>query len=512
MTDHLKPLRLALHGMDSRHVTMLMLFLKGPCKGEAVVVNSPEDADANVFDADVPESLKLLTAHLKQELQKPAIVLTLQNFSLEQVLYVKKPVQTGDMLRVLNEAKKLASELAKKKEALDKLVPVSTAANDLFDFFNDELFHYLASSKWEDDPVPDLSDERQTIHTTNLSHHEDSIVFSQATLLSGSDSFAQESAAIEFSKQEEIDRKDEADEFNESQADNTGNSVPPSPISSESVLPVDGEVKESNQALNDSHEPNLKNYVIDLELSKTAKHQTAMRLDEKGFHERIAAIEEIDLKRPESSWNYNPKDYLQGYFQDALILSRRQNMPVMLQSAWQPITLLPRTQEVWLKADDSELSFFAGIKLKHKTIDSKISFTAVDPATMNLTVALDKFQTMEAFLWKLACWASKGRFPQAINVDQPVCLKYWPNFTRLLITPHALRIAALLIKGPRNMSNIARVLNIKPQYVYVFISAAYAVGLVSQAKRQSDLLVQPQATMSNKTQGLLARIMSKLRK
>ena len=90
-------------------------------------------------------------------------------------------------------------------------------------------------------------------------------------------------------------------------------------------------------------------------------------------------------------------------------------------------------------------------------------------------------------------------------------MKSWPNFTRLLVTPHAMRISALLIQGPRTLSNVAEVLNIKPQYVFVFISSACALGLTGQAKREVDVLVQSPEIKPNKEKGLLSRIISKLR-
>ena len=62
------------------------------------------------------------------------------------------------------------------------------------------------------------------------------------------------------------------------------------------------------------------------------------------------------------------------------------------------------------------------------------------------------------------------------------------------------------------MGNVAEALNIKPQYVFVFISAAYALGLTGQARRETDVsLVPPVEIKENKNKGLLSRIMSKLR-
>lgn len=60
------------------------------------------------------------------------------------------------------------------------------------------------------------------------------------------------------------------------------------------------------------------------------------------------------------------------------------------------------------------------------------------------------------------------------------------------------------------MGNIAQTLNIAPQDVFVFVSAAYAVGLVDQVKRAADSLVQPPDIKPTKGYGLLGRILNKL--
>jgi len=182
-----------------------------------------------------------------------------------------------------------------------------------------------------------------------------------------------------------------------------------------------------------------------------------------------------------------------------------------LNSGWNPVIIFPQNNEIWLDADDKQLRAFSGLIISN-TLDGKISTTALTFESSSLSRSLEKFHSMDAFLWKVACWASKGRYPIAIDITQPVYLKSWPNFTRLLITPHALRISALLIRGPRTLANVAEVLNIKPQYVFVFISAAYALGLTGQARRESDALIaQSSEIKANKNKGFLGRIMSKLR-
>jgi hypothetical protein len=74
-----------------------------------------------------------------------------------------------------------------------------------------------------------------------------------------------------------------------------------------------------------------------------------------------------------------------------------------------------------------------------------------------------------------------------------------------------MRIAALLIDGPRTAMNLADALNIKPQYVFVFISAAKTLGLLGQAKRNADILTAPPEIKPSKSKGILSRILGRLR-
>jgi len=258
----------------------------------------------------------------------------------------------------------------------------------------------------------------------------------------------------------------------------------------------------------------LKSFVIDDdERKKTAKHQAAMQLNEKGFNAFIGNVTGLDVNDPNqfAVAKYNPKDYFQGHVESAFKISREQGEIMQLNSGWNPVIIFPQNNEIWLDADDKQLRAFSGLIISN-TLDGKISTTALTFESSSLSRSLEKFHSMDAFLWKVACWASKGRYPIAIDITQPVYLKSWPNFTRLLITPHALRISALLIRGPRTLANVAEVLNIKPQYVFVFISAAYALGLTGQARRESDALIaQSSEIKANKNKGFLGRIMSKLR-
>jgi hypothetical protein len=462
-----KPLKLALHAMDSRAIKTMMLFLLGPCEGAAIVVNKAEDADVDVFDADLPASKNLLAQWLPENVLKPVIVLSAGDFMHEGILHLKKPINTDAMLVLLDQARILTDELSKQSVQRQTSPVDKDTELAVIDLFNDELFDFITASTWDEPPVP--KSVAETLRVV---------------------------VAPEILPQ-----------------------IPVEPEPAPEVI-----VEEPEQQADEPEQPALKTYVINLEGNKTSKHQLSMCLDENNsnkyngldeidFYEYLGTIDKIDPNDPKQfkDASYNPKDYFQGYFQFALESCRAKNQPIMLQSDWCPIALLPFTEEVWLDAGDSELKSFAEIRLKHKSIATEIYASPIDPKTMTMDGAVDKFQNMDAFSWKLASWTSKGRYPQDIDYRLPIYLSHWPNFTRLLITPHALRIAALLNQGPRTMGNIAELLNIEPQHVFVFISAAYAIGIAGQARRMADNLVQPPELAPDKSPGSLGRFMNKLR-
>lgn len=401
------PLKVALHAMDGRSFKMMTIYLQGPCKGAAVVVNN-DDAEIDIFDADTVNAGKLLDEHLAKKSHKPIIVLSLQDRKLENVLFVKKPVKIDDMLAIMEKARtQLHGKTKQSVKHVNRLADKNIGDNTR---------------------APVLAKKTET-------------------------------------------------------------SAQPTP-----------------------EKRILKKFAADTdEQKKTSKHQAAMQLNEKSFGAFIGNVPGIDVNDPKqfAMAMYNPKDYFQGYVKSAFQVSQAKGQIRQLNSGWSPLIIFPHSHEVWLDADDKQLRAFAGLALNN-TLNIKMSVTPLDHESSALVRALEKFHSMDAFLWKLACWASKGRYPATLDIKQPVYLKSWPNFTRLLVTPHALRIAALLIQRPRTLTNIAEILNIKPQYVFVFISAAYALGLAGQARREVDKLVRPPEIKPNKKQGLLSRIIRKL--
>jgi len=122
--------------------------------------------------------------------------------------------------------------------------------------------------------------------------------------------------------------------------------------------------------------------------------------------------------------------------------------------------------------------------------------------------------SLESFLWATAVWSSRGSIPQNINVKAPVLLRHWPNFTRLIITPNALRIAALWVEMPHSPLLIAKVLRIPLHHVLVFYTAAYAIGLIGPAKKSVTPATPTQhpAAKAHRHRSLFKRILDHLKR
>lgn len=119
---------------------------------------------------------------------------------------------------------------------------------------------------------------------------------------------------------------------------------------------------------------------------------------------------------------------------------------------------------------------------------------------------------IDAFIWRVSLWSSRGRVPETTDLSLPVYLIHWPNLTRLDNIPHAPRIAALLMSGPDTLCHIADRLNIPQRYVFGFYSACNALELSGNANRQVDNLFQPVETPLNHPRAMLRKILDHVKR
>ena len=118
--------------------------------------------------------------------------------------------------------------------------------------------------------------------------------------------------------------------------------------------------------------------------------------------------------------------------------------------------------------------------------------------------------SMDAFLWVITLWCSRGRVPAGTDINRPVYLMQWPNLTRLEQVPHAARIAALIYDQPRTLFDTAKQLGIKQRYVFAFFSACKSIGLSGVSVRDVDRLFEAEKPKKSKNKSILSKLLGKL--
>lgn len=219
-------------------------------------------------------------------------------------------------------------------------------------------------------------------------------------------------------------------------------------------------------------------------------HKVAMLLDEHGFKSYLGHRDDIDPADPDqlATVFYNPRVYLQGQIHAAIKVAIDQDKPIVLETPWKNITILPRHGLIQIQADEAQIRAACGIPLRNivgadldaGSFKEKVKLTALGKFDLEPILKSQDLVPLESFVWKVALFTSKGLLPREIDPEQAVFLKRWPGMTRLMLPPHAMRIAALLAQKPHSLFDAAKKLGIRQQYVFAFVSAAFALGLVGQ--------------------------------
>jgi len=245
--------------------------------------------------------------------------------------------------------------------------------------------------------------------------------------------------------------------------------------------------------------------------SKASAHKPAMRLDESNATSYMGALHAIDINdaKQRRMASYKPNDFLQAYVEHAYEVALRKNKIVSLEHSWKPIIIFPKQNKVYIDANEKQLQAVCRIQLGVFSNSSGLGVSLHDEVD-EASLGTYRVFSMDAFLWKITLWTAQGRFPEELDLSQAVFLREWPNMTRLMIFPHAMRIAALMHEKPRNLIDIAKLLNVPEQYVFAFYSAAHSIGLASQAVRQVDSMVKHELPEKPKKRGLFARILGRL--
>jgi hypothetical protein len=212
---------------------------------------------------------------------------------------------------------------------------------------------------------------------------------------------------------------------------------------------------------------------------------------------------------------YEPIKYLQGYFEKAFAISQQLDSGgILVEGLYTSMILSPEKNQLLCGCDSTE-NQLRTMTLLPLSKSSHLRMTTLSEAEIRQRILTDKLtaQPLDNFLWKMALWTARGRVPKGTDLLKNVVLVHWPNFTRLIVTPHALEISALWIAQPHSLVETAKVLDIPQRYVFAFFSAACAIKLAFVDRRQEKRSASgPAASGSDTTKrSLFKRILARLR-
>ena len=163
---------------------------------------------------------------------------------------------------------------------------------------------------------------------------------------------------------------------------------------------------------------------------------------------------------------------------DAYSVARKWNAQTHLSPSVGGISFDPRENRVYLECRIEPLR-----ELCAATIDRPLRVQTMttrdfqqlrtDPAHAVAVMHAD------SFLWEIALETARGRLPAGTDVKQVVYLKRWPNLTRMLPLPHAMRIVALFAVRGASLADAPRLLDVPQRYVFACYNALAALDLLT---------------------------------
>jgi len=215
----------------------------------------------------------------------------------------------------------------------------------------------------------------------------------------------------------------------------------------------------------------------------------------------------LDQSADKSGSEYDVNGYLQGALLKAYRDAQDKNKNILLEFGSGTISIDVKRSLVQMGMGGFQLRELASFPLSTKEVNISLvpgRQAMVDPESGRTILSV------EALIWKISLFASRGRAPKGTDLNAPICLKSWPNFTRLLLSPGALRMAALWASHTFSISQVRKTLKLSRSDVLSFYSAAHAIGLIhlveDGAKSESAL----PSSKAVRVKGLLGSILKKL--
>ena len=249
---------------------------------------------------------------------------------------------------------------------------------------------------------------------------------------------------------------------------------------------------------------------------RAATRAAARLMDPDFVQHNCGNAADVDPRNPSAlaAVVYEPRRYLQGALEHALVATRRTGHAHVIHGLPKPIVTKPTPlgAEVATALGDVLLHAVCGKEIEHGLVHVTL---ATDADFKNLPAGIAD----DIALWRVALWTARGRLRRSTLFNTSIRMLHWPDFNRVIETPEAMRIAALLTKEALTPLEIAARLRVPQRYVFSLVSAARAIGLIERVDEITDHArvyavpapePPPTASAHGDSRGFLRRILDRL--
>lgn len=207
---------------------------------------------------------------------------------------------------------------------------------------------------------------------------------------------------------------------------------------------------------------------------------------------------------------YERSRRLQGLIEKAVETATHSGCINRLKGTMGELLIDPANRRVLSSVKEQTLNSLMLLPAKNLHIETQLFSPNQAKEYIKNSSAAFSYYRLDSFLWKTAILTSHGRVPIGTDIHAPVVLLRWPNFTRLMITPHALQITALWASAPYSLIETATLLQIPQRYVFSLYTAMVTLNLASITTHISPSKKTLSFSVSLDKRSLFQRLLEKL--
>lgn len=457
-----RPLKVTLNGLDERAQVRLSMFLNGPAQGVCEVV-SEEKAEAVIFDLDGYGGERQWHA-FREHFHGPAVVMSVSEKHLHNAVWVRKPLNAEEFLAAIE----LVHQRLKTEQ---RLRDIERAAE-------------LALRPDEPKALPEVPPEAFPEVFPEVLPEAIPGVLPEILVVNQSDTQPEAQPEV----QPEVP------------------AMPP--VASAPIAPVPAE---SRRPL----PPPLSGGVTVKSVGDAngAGRAAGLAWNEQRVHESCGTMDDATYLDPNRRGElfYDPTEYLQDVLHRACQRAGATSRPIKVAIGEYMMIVLPGGQQVYCPMREQRLRPLSVTP----TPTRLAALQELSPNELPDIAPRDPhLHSSETMLWTIALWASRGRVPFGVDLNAPVSLLRWPNYSRLLIPPHAVQIAALWTTRPLSLMQTAKQLAVPHRYVFALYSACLALDLVENPQVVQAAVAPPleeKKTAPTEKRGVIGSLLRKLR-